>query len=360
MPSVLTKSLSSVRQIARVWIVVGVAVCVSGWALARDAGGDSAIDQRSRLLASGARLFADARLSRDGNVSCATCHAPSRAFTDGRPTSIGTGELAGTRNAPSLLNVAEHSSFFWDGRRESLGALILDPLTHPLEHGFANEAQVLSAVRRLPDLVELLTAAFGIKADQLEINHIVTPLMAYVRSLRSRPSAFDRHLSGKGQLGPAALRGYRLFTGAAQCSACHLIEGSQPDFTDQRFHAVLQAPSAMRRLPALVKRLVEAREHGQPVDHTLLTDKDISALGRFAVTLEPADIGTFKTPSLRNVAITAPYMHDGSVATLEQAIELEIYDRGARAGTPLVLSPEEKADLAAFLEALTDEDYTAR
>ena len=153
-----------------------------------------------------------------------------------------------------------------------------------------------------------------------------------------------------------AKRGLELFRGRAQCASCHTIGTKEALFTDHDFHSLgVGMPAIEARLPELARRAhgLERRD----LDQAVLSQADLAALGRFLVTKRPADIGKFKTPSLRNVAVTGPYMHDGSVPTLEEALEHEVYYRGFASGEPLALTADEKAALLAFLSALTDRQY---
>jgi len=148
-----------------------------------------------------------------------------------------------------------------------------------------------------------------------------------------------------------------LFRHRAQCASCHTIGESWALLTDSDFHlSPLGIPADVNsRLSALTKQVVAARESGKPgdVERLIATDEHIAALGRFVVTSKPADIGKFKTPSLRNVALTAPYMHDGSVTTLEQAVDLELYARGSALNYPIALTADERRDIVEFLKALS-------
>jgi cytochrome c peroxidase len=175
-----------------------------------------------------------------------------------------------------------------------------------------------------------------------------------------RDSPFDRYLfkGEKTALSPAAAGGLKLFRNDVHCTACHSIGTEHAIFTDDKFHSL---DIGVRRLGPDLARftlgLVNAKERGASIDQAVLTDGEIAALGRFAVTLNPADIAKFRTPSLRNVAQTAPYMHDDSVATLEEAVELESYYRSTQANRPLILTPLEKADLVEFLKSLTSPPF---
>jgi cytochrome c peroxidase len=304
----------------------------------------------------GRRLFFDIRLSRDGSISCASCHMPEKAFSDGRRVSRGIGGQDGTRNTPSLLNVAYNLTEFWDGRRPSLEAQALDPLTNPLEHGLRDDAELLDRIRSDPTYIAEFRTAFGVDGTSITSDHVASALASYERTLLAGDSPFDRFVykHHRTAIDASAERGLAIFRGAAQCSSCHIIGQESALFTDNQFHSVdVGMPRIASRLAALTKRVVETRNAGARIDAAILSDPDIAELGRFVVTFDPADIGKFRTPSLRNVALTAPYMHDGSVPTLEEAVERELYVHTDQSGRPLILTPQEKADLVSFLKSLT-------
>ena len=315
--------------------------------------------QNPEKIALGQKLFTDKRLSADGSISCASCHDPENAFTDGLPVAAGLQKQTGTRNTPTLLNVAFNTSQFWDGRRQRLEDQAPDPFINPIEHGLKDQQAILDLLRQDPDYATRFKTVFNIDTAQIHMDHVAQALASFERSLIAADSPFDRYYYGgqKDALSPAAINGLHLFQGRAGCQGCHRIEAKDALFTDHDFHALgvgLQLISA--NLAQIALRAAQAK--GQAVDAStlrddILTDQATAELGRFNITFKPADIGRFKTPSLRNVALTAPYMHDGSIATLEAAIERELYQRGEAAGRPLVLTPLEKAELLAFLQALT-------
>ena len=306
------------------------------------------------LVELGRKLFEDSRLSADGTVSCATCHEAVRAFTDGKAVSVGVGGASGTRNAPSLLNVAYATNLFWDGRRPTLEAQAADPFTNAREHGLASEEDLVVRVRSREDYRALLARAFPGESAPLQSRQLFRALAAYLRTLRAGDSAFDRYYyaGDKAALDEPARRGLELFRGRAGCSQCHTVGADGALFTDHKFHSVgIGTREIAPKLPELTRRV-----HGLDaarINALVAADPNISALGRFLVTKDPRDIGKYKTPSLRNVALTAPYMHDGSVATLAAAVEYELYYRSNELGRPLILTPAEREDVVAFLRALT-------
>ncbi|MBI3344414.1 MAG: hypothetical protein HY028_06130 [Gammaproteobacteria bacterium] len=326
----------------------------------------------------------DTRLSADGRVSCASCHQPDKAFTDGKPVAVGVNGKQGTRNTPSVLNMQWQHSFFWDGRRSSLEAQVLDAFVGPAEQGFKDHAVLLHIMQGDRDYRRQFAQAFDLKAapgvlpptyreelmsreagrrerpatlaqdPAITKEQVARALADFVRSLTAGDAPFDRYYyaNDKRALSAAAQRGLEVFRGAGQCATCHLIGEHNALFTDQQFHSVGVALERIRpQLATLTMRVVNAKP--EQISLLIATDPAVAALGRFLVTKEPVDIGRFKTPSLRNVALTAPYMHDGSIPTLEEAVEREVYYRGLSTGRPLILTPAEKADLIEFLKALT-------
>ena len=363
-----TRSARNARLFCRVWLVCSILMalpCSSFASTPNRVNTDLGLppvsiptdnQQTAAKIALGRRLFFDTRLSRDGSVSCATCHQPKRAFTDGRAVAEGIGKQRGTRNTPSLLNVSFNSTQFWDGRRSSLEAQALDPLTNSLEHGLQDEEDLLNRVRNDQRYLVGFRVAFGVDGASIRANHVAQALASFERTLLAGNSPFDGFLYGHDQraLSPSAQRGLGLFRGPAQCSTCHLIGRDAATLTDNDFHSVnVGLQRIAPRLADLTTKLATTSHSGTALGPLILTHPDIAELGRFVVTLNPADIGKFRTPSLRNVAVTGPYMHDGSVPTLAEAVERELYVRNNRDGRPLILTPREKADLVEFLRALT-------
>jgi cytochrome c peroxidase len=310
--------------------------------------------QTPQKIALGKKLFHDTRFSTDGKVSCTTCHEPERAFTDGRVVAKGVTGQSGARNTPTLLNAAYNTSQFWDGRRASMEEQAADPFVNPSEHGLPTHDAILQVVRSDKYYVESFQTVYAIQASDIRMEHVVKALASFERTLVAGNSPFDRYFyrGEKGALSDSAQRGHAIFRERARCASCHTIGPQSALFTDNKFHALGIGYEAIApKLATLTKKL--ANSSRREIDALIIRDPDVSALGRFTVSLKPDDIGRFKTPSLRNVALTPPYMHDGSVATLEQAIELELYNRGTVDSRPPILSPQDKDDLAEFLRALT-------
>jgi len=258
-------------------------------------------------VALGRRLFFDTRLSRDGTLSCASCHDPKRSFADGRVVATGIGNAAGTRNSPALVNRGYGAAFFWDGRASSLEELALEPVFNPIELG-STEAE--------------LERRTGLRAAD-----VGAALASYLRTIRSGDSPFDRYTAGHTRaLNARAKRGLEVLREKGGCTSCH----AGPTFTDERFHNT-----------------------GVSWNGAGFEDE-----GRFAVTQVQRDRGAFKTPTLRDLTRTAPYMHDGSLPTL--AAVVDFYADGGRPNPnldplmrPRPLTPDEKRALVAFLESLT-------
>jgi cytochrome c peroxidase len=283
-------------------------------------------------VALGRKLFFDARLSGDDTVSCATCHNPQLSFTDGLPGSKGIGKKIGRRNAPTVLNAAYYPTLFWDGRAGSLEQQAGFPIANPDEMGQSHELSI-KKFEKIPEYKKDFTAVFG--PGSLTIQKIEMAIASFERTLVSGDSAFDRYLYGndKTAMSPAAIRGLAVFTdkNRGNCVTCHTIGEKFATFSDGKFHNLGAGTNAKGEL----------------------TD-----LGRYDQTKVEADKGAFRTPDLRNVAKTGPYMHDGSLKTLKEVVDF--YEGGGTSNPyldkeikELKLSGQDKADLVAFLESLT-------
>jgi cytochrome c peroxidase len=279
-------------------------------------------------IALGRKLFYEPALSRDSSLSCGSCHQPALAFSDGRVKSIGIEGRQGRRNAPSLANVAYFTAFMREGGVPSLEMQVQVPVQEHEEFDF-NILLVAGRLQRMPAYVVLSQNAYGRKPDAFVITRAIA---AFERSLISGQSPFDQYLFG-GQaaaISEAAKRGYRLFhSQRLSCGSCH----SGFLFTNQRF-----------------------------ANNGLYEQYEDS--GRYRLTQQTEDIGLFKIPSLRQVALTAPYMHDGSLSSLEAVIDH--YAGGGKPHPnksplikPFTLSAGEKKDLLAFLHSLTDTAFCA-
>ncbi|MBI2313803.1 MAG: hypothetical protein HYU77_14995 [Betaproteobacteria bacterium] len=301
----------------------------------------------------GRMLFFDGRLSGDGSTPCVSCHFPQLGWGEGGSLSRGYPGTKHWRNAQSVLNAAYYPKLFWDGAVGSLEAQAASAAEGAVA-GNGDPAMMEMRLRLVPDYVERFRRVFG--AEWPRITHAWQAIAAFERTLVSDPKRvpFDRHLNGdRSALGADELRGYALFTGKAGCIACH----NGPLASDQRFHATgvpandLFAGNPLhqitRRWQHYQKGVPEARYRENPQD-----------MGHYYLTKNPADIGKFRTPSLRELKYTAPYMHNGVFATLAQVVDF--YDRGGGGIPskspilkPLQLTREEKKDLVAFLESLS-------
>ncbi len=312
-------------------------------------------------VALGKRLYFETRLSADGTVACATCHDVGKAFTDRRKTSEGIRSQHGKRNAPTTLNAMFFDSLFWDGRAPSLEAQAKLPILNPVEMGQPNQAQAIAAVAKDPDYIKMFHEAYGHDPNYEDLARAIA---TFERTLVFLDAPFDRFLAGDQRaISAQAKRGWALFNGKARCVSCHMLNPAQPLGTDNRFHNIGVA-ARHQDFEALAQRALAALETAgglQAVD-VLALQTDLSELGRFLVTKAPADIGAFKTEQIRNIGITAPYMHDGSLATLWDV--MDHYNKGGEANPfldggiqPLGLTDDEIDDMVAFLLTLTDERF---
>ncbi len=319
----------------------------------------------------GERLFRDERFSSTGDVACATCHATEKAFTDSPlRTSEGIRKLTGTRNAPTVLNAAFNKTQFWDGRSPSLEDQAQHPFVNPVEMGLANHDPILEVIRSDRDYRRAFRRVFGVKADAVTMDHVTKAIAAFERTVVSGDSPFDRYYFGGEEeaMSESAKRGFAVFLGQGRCVSCHTIEQDHALFTDHKFHNIgIGINGVEGKVPDFVGAFLRARREGVDVDVTVLTDPDVSHLGRFAIDDEIDSIGGFKTPTLRNIALTAPYMHDGSLKTLKEVMihynnggtldETVVPNAFLSGGIkPLNLTDQQIDDLVAFMEALTSPD----
>ncbi|MGD8207042.1 MAG: cytochrome c peroxidase [Thiohalocapsa sp.] len=324
--------------------------------------------QTQEKIALGEKLFNDKRFSATGEIGCVSCHAPEKAFTDSpKAVSEGVRALTGTRNAPTVINAVYLSTQFWDGREPTLEAQSLQPFVNPVEGGLEDHGKILEVVRSDPGYRAAFEQVFGAAPDAITMEHVSKAIASFERTLLAGDSPFDRYYYGGDEdaMTEQQIRGLSVFLVQGRCNSCHVIEQDHALFTDNRFHNVGVGINRIEQdVPALAEAFLEAKNAGAEVDVEVLTDPRSSELGRFAVTDDIATVGAFKTPTLRNVALTAPYMHDGSLATLEEVVEH--YDNGGFSGDsdhanaylsggirPLGLTERQEEDLVAFLEALT-------
>jgi cytochrome c peroxidase len=276
----------------------------------------------------GKALFFDPRLSKSGTVSCNSCHNVMEAGDDDRPNSVGVGGQTGDRSAPTVWNAAFLSAQFWDGRAATLEDQAKGPITNPIEMGMANHDVAVARLRVIPGYVERFAAVFG-GEQPVTIDHVAKAIAAYERTLLTPNSAFDRYAHGqKGALSPAALRGKALAEEVG-CVACH----SGPVFAGP-----LTEPGApfLQKFPAYTGNEYVAKYH--------LADDP----GRFKVTQNEDDRGFWRVAMWRNVALTAPYFHNGAVPTLHEAVKVM-----GKAQLDRELTDAQAGDLVAFLESLS-------
>jgi cytochrome c peroxidase len=279
-------------------------------------------------VALGEKLFFEPGLSDDRTVSCATCHKPSRFFADETSLSKGVDAKLGERNAITVLNAAYAPHLLWDGRSFSLEDQVTYPVTHPREMN-NTRARVIEFLSANPVYLSLFKQAFG--DETVGWDRVVKAIASFERTLLTGNSAFDRYMSGDGPaISQSAKRGFELFRGTAGCIHCHKYSRKSPFLSDFEFH------------------------------NTGVGWAESPDFGRYKVSKAREDKGAFRTPSLRNVAKTAPYMHNGRMASLQDVVDF--YSRGGERNPfldkqirPLNLTERDKADLIAFLESLTGE-----
>lgn len=287
-------------------------------------------------IALGKKLFFDKKLSKDDTQSCATCHKPERAFTVNDQFSEGVAGVKGTRNSMPIFNLAWNydERFTWDGKEFGLEKQALEPVANPIEM-HSNWKTVAQKLQKDAQYPTLFKQAFG--TDKIDSTLVVKAIAQFERTLISGNSKFDKYLRGEVQLTTNELNGFNVFMAETKgdCFHCHGSDNN-PLWTDNKFH-----------------------NNG--------LDTTFSDLGLGAVTGDPNDNGKFRSPSLRNLVFTAPYMHDGRFATLDEVIEH--YSTGLKPSAtidPLMkkvdqggvnLSTQDKADLKAFLLTLSDYDF---
>ena len=273
----------------------------------------------------GKQLYFDGRLSKNNAISCAFCHNPGTGFADPRQTSIGVGGGVGGRQSPTVYNTGLNHVQFWDGRARSLEEQAIGPIHNPVEMAETHE-HVVAKLGKIKGYQQQFRAVFG---TDVNLQGIAEAIAAYERTVLSTNSAFDKYVLGAQKaMDEAAVRGLALFKGKARCILCH----NGPNFTDNQFHNL-----------------------GVPQVGPMKED-----LGRFAVSRAEKDRGAFKTPTLRSITETAPYMHDGAFKTLEEVVEFMDQGGGSNPNLsplvkPLNLTAEEKSDLVTFLKALAGE-----
>ena len=274
-------------------------------------------------------LFFDKRLSQDNTIACASCHLAKNAFTDGKPVSTGIRGQKGGRSAPASFNRVFSSAQFWDGRADTLEAQSIGPFTNPIEHGFPNYDVMMAKMNKIPGYRKLFKEVFG--DENITIENVGKAIASFQRTVLSGNSPGDRFDQGQeaGAISESAQKGLTLFRDKARCTKCH----SGFNFTDEKFHNL-----------------------------GIGWDDNKVDLGRYMVTGIAEELGAFKTPTLREIARSAPYMHDGRFKTLEEVVNF--YNKGGVKNPhqdplvlPLELTDQEKSDLVAFLHTLNGEGW---
>ncbi|WP_425261707.1 cytochrome-c peroxidase [Rubrivivax sp. RP6-9] len=331
------------------------------WPLPPQADASNRVQARPEAVALGRALFFDTGLSRSGAMACATCHQPARAFSDGQPTA------RGDRNTPGLLDAGQHRWFGWGGEHDSLWAASLAPLLAPHEIG-ATPATLLARLQATPALLRRYTALFGApRADETLAVHLAKALAAYQATLVSPRTPFDdfRDALARGDTAAAARyplaaqRGLRLFIGEGRCAVCH----AGPLFSNGEFADIgvpfftREGVDAGRWAGIAAVRSSRSNRLGPWSD---AGPDDARAVGTRHVLREPRHFGEFRVPGLRQLQHTAPYMHNGSLASIEAVVqhysalnEERLHADGERILRPLRLDDRAAADLAAFLRSLS-------
>ena len=276
----------------------------------------------------GRLLFFDKRLSKNNTIACASCHMAQSAFTDGKPVSTGIHGLKGGRSAPASINRVFSTAQFWDGRAATLEEQSVGPFVNPVEHGFANHDEMIAKMKKIAGYRKLFQQVFG---TDITIGGVGKAIASFQRTILSGNSPADRFDQGQEEkaISAAAQNGLILFREKARCTKCH----SGFNFSDEKFHNL-----------------------------GIGWDDNKVDLGRYMVTGNAEEIGAFKTPTLREIARSAPYMHDGRFKTLEEVVNF--YNKGGVKNPhqdnliiPLELTEQEKHDLVEFLHTLNGEGW---
>ncbi|MDB5617840.1 cytochrome c peroxidase [Tardiphaga sp.] len=319
-------------------------------------------------IALGQKLFFERRLSADETVACSSCHDPKKAFTDGRPVSIGIKGRVGQRNAPTILNALYNKTQFWDGRVRTLEDQAAQPIVNSSEMG---QPSLDKAVARIASIAEYDQAFRDIFGRSPNGPDLLRAIASYERTQISFDSPFDSpfdyFVAGDANaIDVSAKRGWELFNTRGRCNKCHALTEEVRDatnFTDNDFHNI--GIGIIRHnvvaLARQAKQIINS-EDAASVDRAAI-QTDMSALGRFLVTKNESDTASFKTPNLRNILVTGPYFHDGSQLTLWDVVDH--YNKGAGLQNPyldgdiqpLALTEGDIDDLVAFLASLTSPDY---
>ncbi len=309
----------------------------------------------------GRKLFFDRRLSLNNTFSCAMCHIPEQGFSSNEmATAVGIEGRTVRRNSPTIYNVGYASLLFHDGRENTLEQQVWSPLLAHNEMGNPSIGYVIDKIKSFPDYSGLFEQSFNQEPNMITVGQAIA---SYERSLNSANSAFDRWFFGKQKngMGISAQRGFQLFNGKAGCSSCHTIDNKSALFTDNQLHNTgigyqksMQKTSEKYKIQIAPGVIIEVDNNNV----TSVSEAKTNDLGRYEISQNPQDRWKYKTPSLRNINLTAPYMHNGSISTLEQVVRF--YNQGGVANEnldplirPLNLSEKEINDLVGFLKSLT-------
>jgi cytochrome c peroxidase len=320
--------------------------------------------QTPEKIALGQKLFFDGRLSADETVACSTCHDPARAFTDGRPVSIGIKGRAGQRNAPTILNALYNKFQFWDGRAKTLEQQAALPIVNSVEMGQPSLDAAVARIAAIGEYQQAFRRVFGGPPNGPDL---LRAIASYERTQLAFDSPFDHFIAGdKNAIEPSAMRGWTLFNTRGRCNKCHALTEDKLDvtnFTDNDFHNI-GIGIIRHNVVALARQADQLVNSGNPaaIDNAAI-QTDMSALGRFLISKKEPDIASFKTPNLRNVLVTGPYFHDGSQETLWDV--MDHYNKGDGLQNPyldediqpLALAEADIDDLVALLASLTSPDY---
>jgi len=297
----------------------------------------------------GKKLFFDDMLSGDGSMSCASCHDPDQGWTTHTRYSPAYPTITERRNSPTLVNTAYAKIWIWDGRAGSLDKQALGPMKNPL-HMNQNPGLVVEEIRAAPEYASLFKEAFN---GKITPENIGKALASFERTIVSKNSPFDKYMLGdKKALGPKAKKGLELFKGKGGCVQCH----NGPNFTDGQFHNLgVPEPDDFHSADVQTSLRFDLKRTKNRDWMTITSD-----IGRATITKDKSDIGKFKTPTLRHVAETQPYMHNGVFETLDEV--LKFYNAGGGDHPnkspflePLGLSGDQLSQLKAFLSSLTGE-----
>jgi len=317
--------------------------------------------QTPEKIALGQKLFFDGRLSADGTVACGTCHDPARAFTDGRPVSIGIHGHIGQRNAPTILNALFNKTQFWDGRVNTLEEQAALPIVNSMEMG---QPSLDAAVARIAGIGEYRRAFRSVFGRPPNGPDLLRAIASYERTQVAFDSPFDHYISGDKQaIDASATRGWIVFNTRGRCNKCHALTEDKRDtsnFTDNDYHNI--GIGIVRHNVVALARQAGQLSDSAAVDNAAI-QTEMSVLGRFLISKKEADIAAFKTPNLRNVLVTGPYFHDGSQETLWDV--MDHYNKGDGLHDPyldediqpLALKEADIDDVVAFLASLTSSNY---